>query len=124
MTEHKEDYSWVYTGIAISIGIIIIYFLFFSQGSGHVRVKYRSDKVDISASNFEPLEKTGSTVKGAWYDHANEYMIIKLGSTYYQYCGMPSDAWNNLKSASSTYKYYQSDIKGSFDCRVYPVPTY
>ena len=124
MTQHKENYSWVYIGLAVLIGGAILYFLFFSAGSGYVKVKYRDDKVDVSASNFTLLDKTDATVKGAWYDSGNEYMIIKLGSTYYHYCGMPSSAWRDFSSASSPYRAYQDDIKGNFDCRVNPVPSY
>ena len=124
MTQHKENYSWVCIGLAVLIGGAILYFLFFSSGSGYVKVKYRDDKVDVSASNFTPLDKTDTTVKGAWYDSDNEYMIIKLGSTYYHYCGMPSSTWRSFSSASSPYRAYQDDIKGNFDCRVNPVPRY
>ena len=124
MTQHKENYSWVYIGLAVLIGGAILYFLFFSSSSGYVKIKYRNDKVDISASNFEPLNKSDSTVKGAWYDSSNQYMVIKLGSTYYHYCGMPSSAWHDFSSASSLYSVYQDDIKGKFDCRVNPVPRY
>ena len=124
MSERKEDYLWLYIGIAVLIGGAILYFLFLSPSSGSVTVKYRDDKVDISATNFEPLNKSDSTVKGAWYDSSNEYMVIKLGSTYYHYCGMPSSAWGGLKAASSPYEYYQDNVKGNFDCRVNPVPSY
>lgn len=124
MSERKEDYSWLYIGIAVLIGGAILYFLFLSPSSGYVTVKYRDDKVDISATNFEPLNKSDSTVKGAWYDSSNEYMVIKLGSTYYHYCGMPSSEWGGLKTASSPYEYYQDNVKGNFDCRVNPVPSY
>lgn len=124
MSERKEDYSWLYIGIAVLIGGAILYFLFLPPSSGSVTVKYRDDKVNISATNFEPLNKSDSTVKGAWYDSSNEYMVIKLGSTYYHYCGMPSSVWGGLKAASSPYEYYQDDVKGNFDCRVNPVPSY
>lgn len=124
MIQHKENYLWVYIGLAVLIGGAILYFLFFSSGSGYVKVKYRDDKVDVSASNFTPLNKTDATVKGVWYDGNNEYMVIQLGDTYYHYCGMPSSAWGNFSSASSPYRAYQDDIKGNFDCRVNPVPRY
>jgi len=124
MTQHKEDYSWIYIGLAVLIGGAILYFLLFTPSSGYVTIKYRNDKVNISASNFEPLDKSDSTVKGAWYDSGNEYMVIKLNGTYYHYCGMPSSAWSGLKAASSLYSYYQDDIKGNFDCRENPVPRY
>ena len=124
MTQHKENYSWVYIGLAILIGVVILYAIFASPGSGYVNVKYRDDKVNISASNFEPLDKSDSTVKGAWYDSVNEYLVIKLGSTYYHYCGMPSSAWSGLKSSASLDEYYQQAIKGNFDCRENPIPSY
>ncbi len=124
MTQHKENYSWVYVGLAILIGVVILYAIFASPGSGYVNVKYRDDKVNISASNFEPLDKSDSTVKGAWYDRVNEYLVIKLGSTYYHYCGMPSSAWSGLKSSASLDEYYQQAIKGNFDCRENPIPSY
>ena len=122
--QHKENYSWIYIGLAVLIGGAILYFLFFASSSGYVKIKYRDDKVNISASNFEPLNKSDSTVKGAWYDSGNQYMVIKLGGTYYHYCGMPSSAWRNFSSSSSLYSAYQDDIKGNFDCRVNPVPSY
>lgn len=126
MTQHKENYLWVYIGLAVLIGAAILYAVFTSSGSssGYVTIKYRDDKVNISASNFEPLDKSDSTIKGAWYDSGNEYMVIKLDSTYYHYCGMSSDAWNGLKSSASLDEYYQQDIKGNFDCRESPVPRY
>ena len=123
MTQRKENYSWIYIGLAILIGGVILYFLFFSN-SGYVNVKYRDDKVNVSTSNFEVLDQSDSTVKGAWYDSSNEYMVIKLSGTYYHYCGMPSSVWSGFRSASSLYGYYQDDIKGQFDCRVNPVPSY
>ena len=124
MTQHKENYSWIYIALAVLIGGAILYFLFFSSGAGYVKIKYRDDKVNISASNFEPLNKSDSTVKGAWYDSSNEYMVIKLSGIYYHYCGIPNSAWRDFSSASSLYSAYQDDIKGNFDCRVNPVPSY
>jgi len=124
MTAYKENYSWVYIGLAVLIGGAVLYFFFFSSSSGYVNVKYRDDKVNISANNFELLDESDSTVKGAWYDDGNEYMVIKLGGTYYHYCGMPSNVWSNFKTSSSLYRYYQGSIKGNFDCRENPAPRY
>jgi len=126
MTQRKDNYSWVYIALAVLIGVAILYAIFSSSSSssGYVSIKYRDDKVNVSASNFEPLDKSDSTVKGAWYDSGNEYMVIKLGSIYYHYCGMPSNVWSGFKSSASLDEYYQQDIKGNFDCREHPVPSY
>lgn len=124
MTQHKENYSWIYIGLAVLIGGAILYWLFFTLSSGYVQVKYRDDKVNVAASNFTALDRSDATVKGAWYDGSNEYMVIKLNGTYYHYCGMPTNAWRDFSSASSLYSAYQDDIKGNFDCRVNLVPSY
>jgi hypothetical protein len=124
MTQHSDDYSWLYIGLSALIGSAILYFLFLSPSSGDVKVRYRDDKVDISASNFDPLNKSDSTVKGAWYDNGNEYMVIKLGGAYYHYCGMSSSTWSEFKTTSFPYIFYQDNVKGDFDCRVNPVPRY
>lgn len=124
MTQHKENYPWIYIGLAVLVGSAVLYFLFSSSNSGYVKVKYRDDKVNISANNFETIDKSDSTVKGAWYDSSNEYLVIKLGSTYYHYCGMPNSAWHDFLSVGSLYSAYQKDIRGHFDCRVNLVPRY
>ena len=90
-----------------------------------ITVKYRATQVDVADSRFEYLDTSRSSfVQGAWYDSSNEYMIINLSGTNYHYCGMPSSVWQEFKSASSFGTYYNSDIKGNFDCRENPVPDY
>lgn len=123
MSQQKDDYTWMYIVGALLVGAAIWYFLS-STASGYVTVKYRDDKVNVETDNFEPLGSSDSTVGGAWYDSSNEYLVIKLSSTYYHYCGMPSSVWSGLKSSGSPYSYYQDEIKGDYDCRVNPVPEY
>jgi predicted membrane channel-forming protein YqfA (hemolysin III family) len=123
-SKDSANSSWIYIGLAILIGGIILYVLFNPLSHDYVKVKYRDDKVNVSASSFTPLDRSDSTVKGAWYDSSNEYLVIKLNDTYYHYCGMPGSAWRNFSSTSSLYSAYQDDIKGNFDCRVNPVPRY
>ena len=96
-----------------------------SNGSNFVKIEYRSDKVDVSNSIFEYQDTSKSSfVDGAWYDSSNSYMIIKLNSKYYHYCGLSSSIWNNFTSATSYGTYYNSNIKGSYDCRDGVVPDY
>ena len=123
MTKQKQDLTWAYVVAALVIGAAGWYFLT-SYNNGYVNIKYRDDKVNVSAENFESIKASDSTVRGAWYDSSNEYMVIKLGGTYYHYCGMSSRTWSRFKAANSLYAYYQDEIKGKFDCRVNPVPEY
>ncbi|MBT4455836.1 KTSC domain-containing protein [Candidatus Peregrinibacteria bacterium] len=90
-----------------------------------VSVKYRDDAVDVGHPRFEYLNTSGSSfVRGAWYDDDNQYMVIKLNSTYYHYCGMPSVTWTTFKNANSFGTTYNSAIKGSYDCRYNYMPNY
>lgn len=75
---------------------MILYFLFSLPSPSNVKIKYRSDKVNVAISNFTFLSKSDSTVKGVWYDGDNEHVAVKLGNTYYHFCGVLSSAWPDL----------------------------
>ncbi len=88
-------------------------------------VKYRDTLVDVGAPYFENLGRLDSTlVYDAWYDEKNSYMVINLSGTNYHYCGFGKSDWKSLETASSMGRWYRANIKGSFDCRIYPVPSY
>ena len=95
-----------------------------SHQSKLVSVKYRSGQVNVGLTSFEYLPTNSSFVNGAWYDQSNKYMIIKLNSTYYHYCGLPLNAWGSFKKASSFGSHYNNNIKGNYDCRSGYVPSY
>lgn len=117
--------------IALCIVIGIVLFAVYpnatklTQTSNYVTIKYRTNgQVDIAAGNFETLNRSESSLGGAWYDSSEQYMVMKLSSTYYHYCGVPVDTWTGLKHASSLYSYYNSSVKGNYDCRINHVPSY
>lgn len=92
-----------------------------------VKIKYRSDNnlINICSKTFEAHKTASSSfIRGAWYDAKNQYMILKLKKTYYQYCSLPLNTWCHFKSAKSYGKYYNAVIKGRFDCRKYTPPIY
>ncbi len=95
------------------------------NNSNFVNIKYRDDAVDTNNGLFEYLNiKESSFVREAWYDKSNKYMIIKLDSTYYHYCGLPLSTWKSFKQSSSYGTFYTSTIKGNFDCRYNFEPKY
>jgi hypothetical protein len=113
----------------ISVALLAVFFAIVLTGctttSNYITVKYRDDQVDIANSRWEKLDTTGSSiVNGSWYDSQNKYMIINLSGTYYHYCSLPPSTWSSFKKASSFGSYYNSNIKGKYDCRVNPVPNY
>lgn len=124
MDSPGNNYLWVWIVLAVCIFGIAAWASTANNQQGYVTVKYRSDQVDISSSNFESLDKSDSTVKGAWYDPREEYMVIKLTNIYYHYCGMPIDAWAGLKLTTTPYSFYENNLKGNYDCRFNHVPSY
>ncbi len=91
----------------------------------YIKVKYRDDLVNIGHPRFEYLDTSKSSfVRGAWYDEDNSYMIIKLKETYYHYCGMPLVVWTIFKKEDSFGTFYNTWIKGHYDCRLNYVPVY
>jgi hypothetical protein len=87
-----------------------------------VYVKYRGE---VDLSSFDCNYVTRSTfIRRVCYDWRNEYMLISLNDTFYHYCAIDADTVASLLSAPSMGEFYNTSIKGNFDCRVYPVPDY
>lgn len=109
-----------------------IYFLFFflclvplKSEAELIRVKYRPEAVDTKKGSFKEFSlKPSSFVNRILYDSDQQYLLVKLRDIFYHYCSIPEvkvEAWT---SANSLGKFYHSNIKGNFDCRVFPVPEY
>lgn len=97
------------------------------EAEKYITVQYRPDKVDVTTDNFTRINPVGLldyNVGGAWYDKGEKYMIIQLGDKYYHYCSLPNDIWNGLNTTDHLYNYYQDKIRGNYDCRTNPVPSY
>lgn len=125
MSDQKDILgSIIVTTVVIGLFLFGLYAIFFMGKPGYVDIKYRDDPVDVSSSSFEALENTDKTVKGAWYDSEEGYLVINLSGTYYHYCEMPSGEWNEFKLASEPYTYYENNLRGEYDCRVNRVPEY
>ncbi len=99
--------------------ILVLLVAFTGCGSSTlVDVKYRDDDVDVGDSRFEDLDTSKSSwIEGAWYDDDNQYMIMNLDGTYYQYCEVPESVWSKYKKAESFGSDYNAYIKGDYDCR-------
>ena len=119
----ENNKKWFFILIAVVV-IAIVVFIYLLPKQNYVNIKYRNDPVDISSNNFKPLDKSDNTVKGAWYDSSNKYMVIKLKNVYYHYCGFDNYTWDGFKSSNSLYSYYEKRIRGKYDCRINPVPRY
>lgn len=86
-----------------------------------ISVKYRIyGKVDVCSTNFTKLSNFWNRiVTGAWYDEANEYLIIGLQNTNYHYCWLPRIIWQSLLDSTDVDNYYINNLKWSYDCRLW-----
>lgn len=88
-------------------------------------IKYRSDSVDVAEPRFVYLDGgSSSLVDAAFYDAENKYMIVSLKRGAYHYCGVLSSVWSAFTAAPSLGSFYNTQIKGRFDCRTGIVPEY
>jgi hypothetical protein len=106
-----------------SIAVALTLSLCSSAGRAErVYVKYRGD-VDLKYFNCSEITRS-SFIRRVCFDQVNEYMLINLSGTFYHYCGIDSGTVAALLKADSMGRFFNANIKGNFDCRIYRVPTY
>lgn len=104
--------------------ILFIFLLITSINAKDIYVKYNGN-VNVDNGNFEHFNLSySSLIKDMYYDNKNKYLIVQLKSTYYNYCGIGKNTVDNWLSSGSLGGYYLGNIKGNYDCRVYPKPNY
>ena len=87
-----------------------------------VQVKYRGP-VNLAAFTCEAIKRS-SFIERVCYDAKNTYMLIDLSGTWYHYCEIDQGTVSSLLAAESMGHFFDTSIKGSFDCRTHRVPAY
>lgn len=87
-----------------------------------IYVQYRG-VVPLDSFVCQRIENS-SLVNRICYDETKHYMIISLQGVYYHYCEIGKAIVDNLLKAESKGAFYNAQIKGHFDCRLYPTPEY
>ena len=106
------------------IKLLLIALLSLTISAKDIYVKYRGS-VNVNNGYFKHLDiKHSSLVRDIYYDVSNEYLLVQLNSTYYHYCGIIEPIVASWITSSSLGEYYLDNIKGNYDCRVYPMPKY
>lgn len=86
-----------------------------SAGAETVTVKYAGE-VDLSGYDCAPT-KPSSFVNRICYDEAQSHLIVLLGETYYQYCGIPTEVVAEWRASESLGRFYNANVKtGLYDC--------
>jgi hypothetical protein len=94
--------------LLLSIGLTSV------SSAESVNVKYQGR---ISLDGFYCEYTSSSLVDRICYYQQNKYVVVSLNGTYYQYCGVPFSTVNNWLNSNSKGRFYNSYIKGRFDCR-------
>jgi len=108
-----------------SVMLIIFLLIPLSLSARTIVVKYRDTPVDVENGHFEEIKlKLSSLVNEMFFDEQGNYLLVRLKSTFYHYCGINKQVINTWINSSSLGRFYLSNIKGNFDCRIYPIPSY
>jgi hypothetical protein len=121
----KEGYTMKHFLCSLLVGLGVGYLAAIPSvlaGAEQVYVKYRGP-VDLSPFKCEWIERS-SLVKRLCYDAKEKYVVVNLTGTYYHYCEVPPGVVASWRSADSMGRFYNSSVKGSFDCRLLRMPAY
>lgn len=121
----KKESSTIRIGffwLLLAVSIFIFTFLPGLSFAETVYVKYRGP-VDLSPFKCSWIFRS-SFVNRLCYDSREQYVIVKLKDTYYHYCEVPSDVVRAWMDADSMGRFYNSFVKGRFDCRKHYIPPY
>ena len=78
--------------------------------------EWAGSKIYTDAAKFLQFDKSSSFVGNVVYEKATEEMLIVLGDRIYNFCSVPRQIYNGFQRASSKGKYFNSFIKGLWDC--------
>lgn len=90
-----------------------------------------AETVDIKYRGVIPLDRftcssieRSSFIRRVCYDGADAYMVVRLNDTYYHYCDIDEATVDTFLNAESMGQFFNSSIKGHFDCRTGHVPNF
>ncbi len=108
--------------ICVWISVVFLFTSAEASACEKAYIKYRDTPVCLDQGfEYKSTDKS-SWIRGAWYDSVNNYFLINLKGTMYHYCGFTLNKWESFKTASSFGKFYGSQIKGRYDCRLGGIP--
>jgi hypothetical protein len=110
------------SGFAVVATAVTVLTTAFAWEARSESVKYNG-LVDLKPFECQAVTRS-SFIQRVCYDRSNEYMLINLSGTYYHYCEIDKATVSVLLAAESMGRFFNSAIKGQFDCRTRRVPKY
>jgi hypothetical protein len=108
--------------LPVALTLFLVIAVVGESRSETVDVKYRGP-VDLTPFKCLPIDRS-SFIRRVCYDAAHSYMIVKLNETYYHYCDIDGATVEAFKAARSMGQFFNSTIKGHFNCKNGTVPSY
>ena len=101
--------------VILTISVLIVAIFYISNRQKPIFIK--DVQGPVSLSGFINLNTSRSSfIKEAWYKSSDQYLILKLNNTYYHYCNLPQNSWSAFENADSLGDFYNTQIKGRFEC--------
>lgn len=92
--------------------IALITFSSFSY-SDSVYVKYGGQ---VNLDQFDCRNTVSSFVHRICFKQNDNYLVVLLNDTYYHYCGISNELFNQWISSQSKGRFYNAAIKGKYHC--------
>ena len=100
---------------AILCCLLLLVTLSVSASAESVYVKYRGE---VDLDGFKCTWTQSSFVNRICYLEESHYLLVSLSGPYYHYCGVPERLFESWISASSKGRFYNTYVKGRYDCRL------
>ena len=108
-------------GVGVFVLSLLVVLAFAGAGAAEtVDVKYRG-VVPLDRFTCSSIERS-SFIRRVCYDGADAYMVVRLNDTYYHYCDIDKATVDAFLSAESMGRFFDSSIRGHFDCRTGHIP--
>ena len=78
--------------------------------------EWKGTKQYENAAKILTFDHSSTFVGQVVYEKADESMLIVLGDSIYNFCSVPRDIYDSFRRASSKGRFFNSSIKGVWDC--------
>ena len=87
-----------------------------------VYVKARGE-VDLAPFRCESYSRDAN-VRRLCYDERAKYALVSIRGIWYHYCDVPPSTVSAWRRASAKSRYYNEQVRGSFECTGISMPMY
>lgn len=109
-----------FKSVTIAIVLLLVALLSGDARAETVFVKYQGP---VALDRFQCAYPDSSFVHRICYRAERQYLVVLLNRTYYHYCRMPKSVVEQWLEAPSQGRFYNTYIKGNYDCRQGGIPS-